>query len=267
MFDSIFPKLYFLFLFLLIYLISFHSYLTLDGNIVFLWILGILTFIWKNIWDTSSEKNFSLVSPKFYLPIFIWMITISLFQNAFYTCIILLYLFYFFFQKEMLNFFLLWVGYFFLFLISYFSGYSPYTYSIFFTFFMYSLLLGNSFYFHSWYKITHQTAFQYILLFLSWFFTLSLYIEWLWNIFLGILFLIICLWEFQKTSFYYKYNFKSDLLILWIYFIIFIPLINDKTLLEDKNQLLLFTSIWFFLSYIWYSLVLQKYFWNRKKSA
>lgn len=264
MFQNFFIKIYFLFLFLFLFILILQQYFEREIFYILISLYWVLLIPLKWFFTNNFQKpswNFSLKNIFSHGWVYVLMICILIgYVLSFNSELFLLSTFYIFlisFKIHHKNIFLLGCLYFIWFLYFFFTNPDTYIYSSYLIFFLYSIVL-------------------WIFLIIVWenFFS---NLKYLWNILLIIF--ILCLmgsfyvhhiipylplisfatWVcFEDIKKNYISNIKSDSIIFSLFIIWLIPLINDYTNFEEKNIILLGSSIWFLFLYIWYNIILKK---------
>lgn len=266
MFQTFFIKIYFLFLFIFAFLFIWQRYFEVEIFYIFIslyWVLLIplkwfFTNNFKKLLSNPSLKNI-IFNPWIYLfllSLFFWYI---LAFNTILWLIITFYLFSLAFEIENKNIFFLWIIYFIWFFIFYFLNPDSYIYSSYLIFSLYSIIFWI-FYTLIW-KILfpfHQYIWKIIFMCFILLFTISFYFPILFPYLPIFICILLIFWNNSGEKNIYNSNFKIDIIISSFFFICFIPIINDFLNFDEKNIFLIFSSIWFFISYIWYNLIIKK---------
>lgn len=265
MFQTFFIKIYFLFLFLFLFIIVLQKYLPIEVFYIAISLYGLLvlplqSFFHHHFQSISSQFSFKnmILNPGIYVFIFCIICGYFLAFNTILFLIITLYLFFIAFKINYKNLFFLWFIYFLWFLWFFSTNPDSYIYSSYFIFSLYSIILWI-FTIIVWESFFSSTKYLWCICFIVFFiiFMISFYFHTLFP-YLPVITLLLLVFFHTDKKFHYISNKKTDSIIFSLYFIGFIPLINDFLILEEKNTILLWTSIWFLLLYIWYNLIIKK---------
>lgn len=265
MFSTFFIKIYFLFFFLFIFLFAFQNYWKIDSFQILIALYSILLIPLKILFTNHFERL--IWDFKYKNILYLWKFVVSslfvliwyLFAgNSLELLFIISYIFLLFYKIDSYHLFSLALVYFGWFFINYFLGSDVKIYSNYIIFWLYSLIFWIIYTWISNYIVYKKIIWNSLMLVSLIFLILSFYIH---NFipYLPIIWIIILsILNISKEAFRYVSNIKTDIIIVSLAIIIFIPFINDFLKFEEKNILLLSSIISFFISYIWYNLILKK---------
>lgn len=267
MIDKIYIKIYFLFCFLFLFIVSMWKFIHIDYLYVIIciyWVVILpLKYFFSNFFDKKDLRKKTIIFVIF--TIISYFISVDL--NVF--IILLFFNFFVFFKLNLNNLFLFWIILFSLFIFTYVFGFDIKTYSSFLAFSFYSFLFGIIYFlFNLLFNIIKSfikldllliSKIVFLLFFIvflfSFYFTNLIYLS---TILFFIFFITSSFLEKNKLYLSFWKDYLSDLIILSLFFIIFLPFINDFLVLENKNTILFTTFLSFIISYIWFNLMFKR---------
>jgi len=259
--NTFFIKIYFLFLFVFLFTFSMWRFFVVDYlnliSVIF-WVLILpLKHIFSNYFlNLNFFKKISIYT--LFIP-FCYLFSFS--ELSF--LLLLFYSFFIVFDIDYIKFTIFWIFSYLIFIFLYIFSFWWELYTYFYVFSFYSFLLSITFYFFDLYNIRHKIfwkeyIFYYFLILFFIIFILSLYFNWLLSIVFYLLFLLLYfLSDLTKVKIIVFSSIQENIINFSLFFIIFIPLINDFLKIEQKNITFLFTFLSFSLTFIWFNYILK----------
>lgn len=274
MLNQIYIKVYYLLFFIFLFVFSLKQYFQVEFLYVIIslfWIFiipfkGVISSYFKKLYISPCVNNLFLNK---------WFILLSFFivfwsmisYSPLFLLIILSYLFLISFKIDENKLFLAWISLFIVFLFLYFIGLD--TYSIYLIYSFYLFISGIIYYsintfvnIDNFFKKNGDTVIKYSLTISFIIFITCLYFI---KIFFLLPYLVLInlitlnlLWNYKIDIKSTNDFFKNDFSILWLFIIIFVPLINDFFQVQEKTNILFLAFLWFFLIYIWLNLKIDK---------
>lgn len=262
--DWIFVKIYFLLCFVFLFTLSMWRFFHIEFLYLIIIIYWVLILPLKYIFSNYFEK-IKLVKK---IIIFTTISIVSYFVSFDITSFLLLlfYSFFIVFKINYDNLFYFWILTFFLFIFSYIFWFDIKIYSSFFAFSLYSFFIWIIYYLFSYlnldrfFRKNYNIYFKVLFILFFALFLFSLYYHSIIISLVYLLFFLLFVLDHLKISdlkIDYRENYYLDISIFSLFFIIFIPIINDFLKIEQKNFILLSTFISFLIVYIWFNLVIK----------
>lgn len=263
--NWIFVKIYFLLTFLFLFLVSMWKFIHIEFLYLIIIIFLALILPLKSIFSNYFQ-NISLIKKILFL-IFLSAIWYYISIDITSFLIIFIYVFFIIFKINYHNLFNFWVISFCMFIISYilkfdiniysnFYAFSFYVFSLWIIYYLINLLVKKyDFSFKNYQSLINIILIIFIILLFF-----SLYYIQIISLLIYILFLLLFILDksnFWKINLNYDENNYLHISIIWLFFIIFIPIINDFLILEQKNMIFLFTFISFIILYLGFNNVLK----------
>ncbi len=270
MLDWFFQKIYILFWFHFIFIFLLSNFFVPDINSIIIsiyWVL-LLPFKYLSILNIKTLSDKRLLYKKISLISIITLIWYLISWNIASFLLILLYIFCVFFKINIKNLYIISMSSFLLFFITYLLNFDTTIYSTYLIFSFYIILFLIIYYFSNLLfdldKILSNNSSKILKIFLIFTLILLLYSLYFLNLIIYLPFmLLLCLfinnyndnkWNILQIN----NNYFTDISIFGLFFIIFIPILNDYLLLENKNKILFITFISFFVTYTGIILILKK---------
>ncbi len=267
MLDKIFVKIYFLLSFTFLFLLFLQNFLKVDFLYVTISLYWIIFIPFKNIFSNYFKKLFwnmgfrnLFLNLWFVLLFFNSIILYLLISDLVLFLLLLIYIYLIAFKINLFNLFSFWILLFFIFLLLYL--FNSDISSIYLISSFYFILIWILYFFIDMYIDIKKFFSKNNILFLNLsfivfilFFIFSLYFEWFFYLLPYLLIINLFFLNFNND---YKINFnsnndyyKKDIIVLGLFLIIFIPIINDYMFFDETNIIILFTFLWFLLTYVW----------------